>query len=204
MECLSFRWRPYTQQREAEIIQQAQGGDNTATEYLLYRYRNLVRKMVQPYYLVGAEKEDLLQIGMIGLWEAIIGFKPDKQVCFATFARVCIQRHVVSAVKSSMRQQHVPLNHSLSFGYYADAGIDLGDVLPDEQMNIEEQILALEEQVELEREIERRLSDFEQQVLLDYRAGKSYKEIAVSLSCSCKAVDNALVRIKKKMARKKC
>ncbi|MCW5933407.1 MAG: sigma-70 family RNA polymerase sigma factor [Fimbriimonadia bacterium] len=201
MEIFYPHWRPYLHLGEADIIQLAQAGDDNATEIILYRYRNLVRKVIKPFFLAGADKDDLLQIGMIGLWEAITGYNPHRKACFATFARVCVRRHVMSAVKSAQRQHHAALNSSIPLQFMTEEELDLSDVLPDHRVDIENYIVQAEEHAEMERFIEQRLSSFEKQVLIDYREGKSYREIATQLHCSCKAIDNALVRIRKKVSR---
>src|SRR5262245_35658732 len=99
---------------DREIVAFAQRGEEAASEYLLYKYRNLVRTKVKSYFLVGAEKEDLLQVGMIGLWQAIVDFKPEKATSFPAFAKVCIHRHIITAIKAATRQKQIPLNTSLS------------------------------------------------------------------------------------------
>src|SRR5882672_3756660 len=99
---------------DREIVTRAQRGDESASEYLLYKYRNLVRTKVKSYFLVGAEREDLLQVGMIGLWQAIVDFKPAKATSFPAFAKVCIHRHIITAIKAATRQKQIPLNTSLS------------------------------------------------------------------------------------------
>lgn len=193
------RWRPYLHETDEQIVEWAQQGDSVATEYLLYRYRNLVRQVVKPYFMAGAEKEDLLQVGMIGLWRAIMDFKPDRKTAFPVFARVCIQRHILSAVKNALRQQHLPLNTSLLFSTVTEQGLDLVERLPAEGSDLETQLMEVESRCELEQQLQHRLSAFEHQVLQAYCAGKSYQEIAGELQCSKKAIDNALRRIKKKI-----
>jgi RNA polymerase sporulation-specific sigma factor len=105
---------------DQQIVAIAQRGDETAVEHLLYKYRSLVRTKVRSYFLLGAEKEDLLQIGMIGLWQAIIDFKADKEISFLSFARICIERHVITAIKTATRQKQAPLNTSVSLEYPSD------------------------------------------------------------------------------------
>src|SRR3977135_1509448 len=117
---------------DREIVERAQRGDEAASEYLLYKYRNLVRTKVKSYFLVGAEKEDLLQVGMIGLWQAIVDFRCDKPSSSPAFAKVCIQRHIITAIKTATRQKQMPLNTSLSLESPAeDSGPDwnLADIL---------------------------------------------------------------------------
>src|SRR3972149_11312703 len=102
------------------IVAVAQEGEQSAAEYLLYKYRSLVRTKVRSYFLLGAEKEDLLQIGMIGLWQAIVDYRPDKDISFLSFARICIERHVITAIKTATRQKQSPLNTSVSLEYPSD------------------------------------------------------------------------------------
>ena len=104
----------YAGQLDREIVERAQRGEDFAAEYLLYKYRNLVKTKVKSYFLIGAEKDDLLQVGMIGLWQAIIDFRADKAISFPAFAKVCIQRHIITAIKTATRQKQQPLNTSLS------------------------------------------------------------------------------------------
>src|SRR6478735_1624237 len=105
---------------DAQVVAWAQRGYQDAAEHLLYKYRNLVRSKVKSYFLVGAEREDLLQVGMIGLWQAIVDFKPAKATSFPAFAKVCIHRHIITAIKAATRQKQIPLNTSLSLEVPAD------------------------------------------------------------------------------------
>src|SRR5579884_3745372 len=123
----------FADMQDAEIVEQAQKGDRAASEYLLYKYRNLVRTKVKSYFLVGAEREDLLQVGMIGLWQAIVDFRVDRAIAFPAFAKVCIQRHIITAIKTATRQKQMPLNTSLSLESPSeDSGPDwnLSDIIP--------------------------------------------------------------------------
>src|SRR5919199_2873217 len=123
----------YEDMADREIVARAQRGEESASEYLLYKYRNLVRTKVKSYFLVGAEKEDLLQVGMIGLWQAIVDFRCDRAISFPAFAKVCIQRHIITAIKTATRQKQMPLNTSLSLESPSeDSGPDwnLSDIIP--------------------------------------------------------------------------
>lgn len=192
---------PYLLEAEESVISRAQKGDSGATEYMLYRYKNLVRQLVKPYFLVGAEKDDLIQVGMIGLWQAIMDFREEKQSCFSAFARICITRHVLSAVKGALRFHHQPLNTCVLFGTEPDGWPDLSDRIADRTMAPERVLIESERRAELEQRLSDRLSAFEREVLDRYCIGKSYCEISSELRCSTKAVDNALMRIKRKVAR---
>lgn len=186
------------------VVDLAQKGREGAAEYLLYKYRNLVRNKVRSYFLVGAEKEDLLQVGMIGLWQAIVDFRADKAISFPAFARICIQRHIITAIKTATRQKQVPLNTSLSLESSPEDSSSewtLSDILTsDETIDPEELVLRREDSKRLHETLQQLLSEFEWRVLTGYKVGKSYREIAVELRCKTKSVDNALARIKRKVS----
>lgn len=193
----------YAEMQDREIVARAQSGEEQAAEYLLYKYRNLVRTKVKSYFLVGAEKEDLLQVGMIGLWQAIVDFRVDRAISFPAFAKVCIQRHIITAIKTATRQKQMPLNTSLSLESPAeDSGHDwnLSDILSSsEALDPEELVLQSEDTKLLHEKLQQVLSTFEWRVLAGYQVGKSYREIATELRCKTKSVDNALARIKRKV-----
>lgn len=193
----------YEGMNDRDIVERAQRGEDPAAEFLLYKYRNLVRTRVKSYFLVGAEKEDLLQVGMIGLWQAIVDFRGDRAISFPAFAKVCIQRHIITAIKTATRQKQMPLNTSLSLESPAeDASHDwnLSDILPSsEALDPEELVLQSEDTKLLHERLQQVLSQFEWKVLAGYQVGKSYREIAVELRCKTKSVDNALARIKRKV-----
>ncbi|MCS6831614.1 MAG: RNA polymerase sporulation sigma factor SigH [Armatimonadota bacterium] len=197
-------YRRYMQMSDREIVEQAQQGDEQAAEFLLYKYRNLVRTKVKSYFLLGAEREDLLQVGMIGLWQAILDYRTDKPISFPAFAKVCIQRHIITAIKAATRQKQMPLNTSLSLEVTVDdedSDWSLADMLPAEPgSDPEERLLRAEDTRQLQRTLQQLLSDFEWRVLMHYHFGKSYREIAEALQCKTKSVDNALARIKRKVA----
>jgi RNA polymerase sporulation-specific sigma factor len=190
---------------DAEIVEYAQSGiGDGASEFLLYKYRNLVRNKVRSYFLVGAEKEDLLQVGMIGLWQAIVDYRADKAISFPAFARICIQRHIITAIKTATRQKQIPLNTSLSLESPPDesnAEWSLSEILTSEEtVDPEELVLKREDSMLLHEMLQQMLSDFEWRVLSGYKVGKSYREIAYELQCKTKSVDNALARIKRKVS----
>ena len=188
---------------DQDLVTRAQRGSAQATEHLLYKYRNLVRTKVKSYFLVGAEKEDLLQVGMIGLWQAIVDFRGDKAISFPAFAKVCIQRHIITAIKTATRQKQGPLNSSLSLEAPTDdSGRDwsLADILSSAgAKDPEELVLEQEDTRNLHTMLHQVLSEFEWNVLAAYQIGKSYREIADELRCKTKSVDNALGRIKRKV-----
>jgi RNA polymerase sporulation-specific sigma factor len=189
---------------DEELVRRAQQTrDREATEYLLYKYRNLVRAKVKSYFLVGAERDDLLQIGMIGLWEAITDFKADRHTSFACFAKVCIQRQMISAIKAATRQKQAPLNSSVSLEASPSGDSDdrsLSDILTSKpEVDPETIVLGKEGERLLQETLRQELSPFEWKVLSEYRTGKSYKEMADELKCKIKSIDNALSRIRRKL-----
>ncbi len=189
---------------DEEMVKKAQDcKDAEACEYLLYKYRNLVRAKVKSYFLVGAERDDLLQIGMIGLWEAITDFKADRHTSFACFAKVCIQRQMISAIKAATRQKQAPLNSSVSLEAPPSDDDDdraLSEMLTSKpEVDPENIVLGLEGERMLQQTLRHELSPFEWEVLTEYRTGKSYKEMASELGCKIKSIDNALSRIRRKL-----
>ncbi|MFN3648867.1 MAG: RNA polymerase sporulation sigma factor SigH [Armatimonadota bacterium] len=198
-------WSRYTNWPDADVVLRAQRGYQDAAEHLLYKYRNLVRSKVKSYFLVGAEREDLLQVGMIGLWQAIVDYKPAKATSFPAFAKVCIHRHIITAIKAATRQKQLPLNTSLSLEVPSEDDYcdwNMSDILQtDDTMDPEELVLQREDTESRQEMLQQLLSDFEWSVLAGYRLGKSYREIADELRCKTKSVDNALARIKRKVSR---
>ena len=194
----------YAYLSDQEIVKIAQAGDDLAAEFLLYKYRSLVRTKVRSYFLMGAEKEDLLQIGMIGLWQAVVDYRSEKDISFLSFARICIERHVITAIKTATRRKQTPLNTSVSLEYPSDdsdSEWNLADILvSDDTVDPEELVLKREDNSRLQDMLRRLLSDFEWRVLSGYQVGKSYREIAFELQCKTKSVDNALARIKRKIS----
>ncbi len=198
----------YASLTDQDIVRTAQAGDEQASEYLLYKYRSLVRTKIRSYFLMGAEKEDLLQVGMIGLWQAIVDYRSEKEISFLSFARICIERHVITAIKTATRQKQTPLNTSVSLEYPSDdndSEWNLAEILvSDETVDPEELVLRREDTNRLQNMLRRLLSDFEWRVLAGYQVGKSYREIACELQCKTKSVDNALARIKRKISCSPC
>ncbi len=194
----------YIELNDRDVVHRAQHGEELAAEYLLYKYRNLVRTKVKSYFLVGAEKDDLLQVGMIGLWQAIVDFRSERAISFPAFAKVCIQRHIITAIKTATRQKQMPLNNSLSLESPAEDGApdwNLADILHSHTVqDPEELVLQSEDTLRLHALLQQMLSDFEWKVLAGYQVGKSYREIALELHCKTKSVDNALARIKRKVS----
>lgn len=186
------------------IAKLAQAGDLNAAEFMLYKYRSLVRTKIRSYFLMGAEKDDLLQIGMIGLWQSIMDYAEDKDISFLSFARICIERHVITAIKTATRLKQTPLNTAISLEYCVeenDSDFSLTEVLVSgDELDPEEILIRRENARILRGALRTLLSQFEWEVLKRYHLGKSYREIALDLECNTKSIDNALGRIKRKVA----
>ena len=185
------------------MIQKIKNGDKKALNYLLEKYTEVVSMKAGKYFIVGAEKEDIIQEGLIGLFKAIKSFDPEKQSSFKTFANLCVERQLQTAIKSSMRQKHMPLNSYLSLNISAyDENEDTSLLEVFETENAAEDPLDIVTKKEyytfVEDRIDETLSDFEKQVLHRYTNGESYTEIAEKLDAPVKSVDNAIQRIRKK------
>mgnify|MGYP004457485361 FL=1 len=187
---------------DREYIKKIRLGDDYALNEIMEKYKNFVYLKAKPFFIVGAEKEDIIQEGMIGLFKAIKGYDIDKDVSFKAFADLCIKRQIMTAIKSSTRQKHIPLNSYLSLNKTVFDDEDDRAVI--EMLDMEtvpdplETITNAETYNKLEKKMNEVLSDFEQKVLEKYLEGESYSQIATSLDSHVKAVDNAVQRIKKK------
>ena len=192
----------YENLKDEELIQIIKSGDDLAQDYLIEKYKKLVIMKARSYFIIGAEKEDIVQEGLIGLFKAVKSFNPDKQNSFKTFANLCIERQLITAIKSSNRQKHIPLNSSVSLNsaaYEDNEDMDKMDVLDIKMMNDPSDIIADREYFEnMESKIKENLSSFELQVLKEYEKGKSYAAIAEKLNAKVKSVDTAIQRIRKK------
>jgi len=187
---------------DEQVVSLAQSGDNDAMDYIVSKYAAFVKMRSGSYFLPGAEKDDLVQEGFIGLYKAIKSFDCDKRAQFKTFAGVCIIRQMITAVKSSTRKKNKPLNHYISIHDQDSSGNDMQEYRMYADVNNvnPESIMIEKENVEdMELEISKLLSDFENNVLSLYLNGASYKKIAHRLGREPKAIDNALSRIKKKI-----
>jgi RNA polymerase sporulation-specific sigma factor len=177
--------------------------DSTALDYLINKYRNFVRAKARSYFLIGADREDIIQEGMIGLYKAIRDFRNDKLSSFRAFAELCVTRQIITAIKTATRQKHIPLNSYVSLNkpiYDEDSDRTLLDVLSGVKVSDpEELVISREEFVDIEAKMEEILSDLEWRVLMSYLDGKSYQEIAVDLHRHVKSIDNALQRVKRKL-----
>ena len=178
-------------------------GDAFAEEYLLNKYKNFVRSKARSYFLIGADHEDIVQEGMIGLYKAIRDFKPDKLASFRAFAELCITRQIITAIKTATRQKHIPLNSYVSLNkplYDEESDRTLLDVIIEGRAaNPEELIISQEDLSHIQGRINEVLSGLEQEVLQAYLDGKSYQEIAENLGRHVKSIDNALQRVKRKL-----
>ena len=176
-----------------------------ALEYLISKYRNFVRAKARSYFLIGADREDIIQEGMIGLYKAIRDFRSDKLSSFRAFAELCITRQIITAIKTATRQKHIPLNSYVSLNkpiYDEDSDRTLLDILSGSRVSDpEELIISREEFMGIEEKMGEILSDLEWKVLMAYLDGKSYQEIAIELERHVKSIDNALQRVKRKLER---
>ncbi len=190
---------------DEEIVEIFRGGDSGALEHLINKYRNFVRAKARSYFLIGADREDIVQEGMIGLYKAIRDYKGDKLSSFKAFAELCITRQIITAIKTATRQKHIPLNSYVSLDkpiYDEDSDRTLMDVICGTQvLDPEELIINQEEFIGLEDKMAEILSDLERKVLMLYLDGRSYQEIAVDLKRHVKSIDNALQRVKRKLER---
>lgn len=189
---------------DEEVVELAKTSDVDALEYLIHKYKGLVRAKARTYFLIGADKEDIIQEGMIGLYKAIRDFNKDKLVSFKAFAELCVTRQIITAVKTATRQKHIPLNNYISLNrtmFESDMERTLMDTLSSEKLQDPEEIFITKEDfTDINLKMEEKLSHFEMQVLNLYIQGKSYLEIAEGLKKPVKSIDNALQRIKKKLS----
>lgn len=192
----------YSNLGDAELVELSKAGDSFAEEYLLKKYKSAVKQRARTYFLAGADRDDLMQEGMIGLYKAIRDFDPEKQATFKSFADLCIKRQIITAVKSSTRKKHLPLNSyvSLSKPLFEDEKESCLEELLCEagEPNPEEIFFQKEDAAAVSEQIEKVLSKLEKQVLSYYMEGKSYQQIAAVMNRTPKSIDNALQRIKKK------
>ena len=189
---------------DEEVVRLAQDATNSAAlEYLLNKYKNFVRTKARSYFLIGADHEDIVQEGMIGLYKAIRDYRAEKLSSFRAFAELCVTRQIITAIKTATRQKHIPLNSYISLNkpiYEEDSDRTLLDVITEEGMsNPEEMIIDREDLSLIEGRIGQMLSDLEKDVLVRYMEGKSYVEIAGEMNRHVKSIDNALQRIKRKL-----
>ena len=207
---------------DEDIVETANAENNVlAQEYLLHKYRNFVRGKAKSYFLIGAEREDIVQEGMIGLYKAIRDFRKDKQTTFRSFAELCVTRQIITAIKTATRQKHIPLNSYISLNkpiYEKDSDRTLLDVIgsgtrivnPEEMLIRREEFTAIKNRTRefLAQSLFARagvasLGDLEWEVFINYLDGKSYQETARELHRHIKSIDNALQRVKRKVGKYK-
>lgn len=193
----------YQDMTDEEIVTLCRAGDTVAVEYLLNKYKNFVRSKTRSYFLIGADHEDIVQEGMIGLYKAIRDFRPEKLSSFRAFAELCITRQIITAIKTATRQKHIPLNSYVSLNkplYDEESDRTLLDVCAEgHSANPEELLISQEDLRGIHQKIDEVLSGLEQEVLAAYLDGKSYQEIADMLGRHVKSIDNALQRVKRKL-----
>lgn len=203
-ENVFFSINEYDKMTDEEIIKEIRKGDKQALTYLMNKYKEIVNLKVGKYFMIGAEKEDIIQEGLIGLFKAIKTYNAEKNNTFKTFANMCIERQLITAIKSSNRQKHMPLNSYLSLNMSAydneeENGAELMDTFDSKTIEDPlETIINKEYYDEIEKSIDKTLSQFEKQVLDRYMKGESYVTIAKRLDSPVKSVDNAIQRIRKK------
>ena len=191
---------------DEEIVRMAQEEhDAEATDYIVHKYRNFVKAKARSYFLIGADKEDIIQEGMIGLYKATRDFRGDKQASFRAFAELCVTRQIITAIKTATRQKHIPLNSYVSLNkpiYTDESERTLMDVVSAAPVSDpEELIISRENFADIELRMNEVLSDLEWQVLTAYLEGKSYNEMSRELHRHVKSIDNALQRVKRKLER---
>ena len=203
-ENVYFSVDKFDEMTDEQIVLEVQKGDKQALSYLMNKYKELVNIKVSKYFMVGAERDDIVQEGLIGLFKAIKMFNKDKNNSFKSFANMCIERQLITAIKSSTRQKHMPLNSYLSLNASAydneeENGMELINMLDNKMVEDPlETVMKKEYYEQIETSIEKSLSTFEKQVLDGYVKGYSYVTIAKQLDSPVKSVDNAIQRIRKK------
>ncbi|MBO1005842.1 RNA polymerase sporulation sigma factor SigH [Pseudogracilibacillus auburnensis] len=188
-----------------ELIELIHAGESEALDYLIKKYRNFVRAKSRSYFLIGADREDIVQEGMIGLYKAIRDYKDDKLASFKAFAELCITRQIITAIKTATRQKHIPLNSYISLDkpiYDEESDRTLMDVISGAKVLDPEELLINREKLNnIEEKVMELLSDLERKVLALYLDGQSYQEISDELDRHVKSIDNALQRVKRKLER---
>ena len=188
-----------------ELVTSARNGNEEALECLFNKYRDLVNMKVSKYFIIGAEREDIVQEGMIGLYKAVKNYENDKQNSFKSFANLCIERQLITAIKTSNRQKHMPLNSSLSLNtqaYENEEDVSLIEMFNSKTAEDPLDTITKKEYYELVgNKIDEHLSDFEKKVLTRFAAGESYVKIAEKLDSPVKSIDNAIQRIRKKASK---
>ncbi len=193
------------QPSDEQIVGAAKNGDLKAVELLMNRYKNFVRSKARSYYLIGADREDIIQEGMIGLFKAVRDYRNDRSSSFKVFAELCITRQMITAIKTATRQKHIPLNSYISLNkpmYDEESERTLLDVVSGQRLTNPEDLMICREEIgSIENRMSDILSDLELNVLTLYVNGRSYQEIASDMDRHVKSIDNALQRVKRKLER---
>lgn len=189
---------------DEELVKKAQNGDYAAEEALINRYRDFVRSRAHLYFIVGADNEDVIQEGMIGLFKAIRGYEEEKNAAFKTFANLCVNRQIISAIRNAGRNKHIPLNDFVSLDEHADGKEDsetIESIIASPADSPEDMMLVRDIIERIVINMPQFLSSFEQKVWSAYLTGKNYNVIAEELGKTPKSIDNAIQRIKRKVER---
>ena len=190
----------YTEYSDEALIEKLRGGDAEIADYIMEKYKPLVRKKTNAMYLIGGETEDLIQEGMIGLFKAVRDFNPEKEASFFSFAEICISRQLYSALEVSNRKKHIPLNTYVSFSNQEDAdGVNLEQMVTEQTLSPEQILIEQERKQEFFDKLEEKLSRMERNVLYLYLEGSSYTQIAEKMGKTPKSIDNSLQRIRGKI-----
>lgn len=202
MANLNILEEQYLNMPDEQVVQVIQAGDNTALNYMMNKYNDLVNMKASKFFMAGAERDDIIQEGLIGLYKATKSFNVEKQNSFKTFANLCIERQLITALKTSNRQKNIPLNSAFSLNqsaYDENEDVEVVEVLDAKTAEDPlDTITKKEYYSSIENKIDESLSDFERQVLYYYKQGKSYALIAEKLGAKVKSVDTAIQRIRKK------
>ncbi len=195
----------FTDMRDEELVSLVHSGNTEALDFLITKFRPFVRMKARSYFLIGADKEDIIQEGMIGLYKAVRDFKSDKLSSFRAFAELCIIRQIITAIKTATRQKHIPLNSYISLDkpiYDEESDRTLMDVLTGNGVDDPEDLIIHNEEFQyMEEKMGEVLSELEREVLALYLDGQSYQEISEKLERHVKSIDNALQRVKRKLER---
>lgn len=195
----------YNSMSDEDIIDAIRGNHPLALEFLIVKYKNLVKSKARTYFLIGADRDDIIQEGMIGLFKAIRDYDRSKLASFRSFAEICITRQMITAIKTATRQKHLPLNSYISLNkpiFELESERTLIDIIKDESdYDPQDIFISKEEFYYLESQIGELLSELEWMVLMRYVEGKSYQEISGEIHRDCKCIDNALQRVKKKLSK---
>ena len=194
---------PYEAFSDEELIEKLRQGEDDITDYILEKYKPLVRKKTNAMYQIGGETEDLIQEGMIGLFKAIRDYKPDKDASFYHFAELCINRQLYSALEASNRKKHQPLNSYISLSEQEHPDAVAAELLVDKESGPEQTVIEQEVWEEYKKRLAQKLSRMENQVLQYYLDGNHYIQIAEMMGKSPKSIDNALQRIRQKIRQMK-